>query len=158
MSNTKLKQKALEIAIKELGIQEATGHNDGERIRQYQDVVGHWARNQPWCASFVSWAYKKASEELKQPMPFAPQASVYILVQGVRKHTPNAYKPASKTFKPEPGDVFLSLQSDSNKNHTGLVWKVEGEYFHTIEGNRGDKVTTRKLALYGGEVTAYIHL
>lgn len=152
----KLREKALAFAISKLGTKEATGHNDGPEVNEFQRAVGEWAVNKAWCASFVTWSYKKAAKELGLSVPFKGQASVLFLANDAK--TNGTYKAATKTFIPEPGNIFLVLNPDADKNHTGIVWEVKGNMFKTIEGNIQNKVTTRWLPLFGGEVKGYIQV
>jgi hypothetical protein len=47
-----------------------------------------------------------------------------------------------------PGSIFLSLKSEGDWNHTGIVIAAENEIFHTIEGNTN----------YGGSRNGYAAL
>src|SRR5574341_787076 len=59
-----LQQKALAIAITQLGVEEAAGHkNTGKEVEKYLKSVGLGA-GLPWCMAFVYWCYKQAATEL----------------------------------------------------------------------------------------------
>lgn len=44
--------------LKEVGVRELTGHNDGQRVQEYLAAV-NLQGNYAWCAAFVSWVYTR---------------------------------------------------------------------------------------------------
>lgn len=79
---------------------------------------------QPWCASFVSWCARQA------------EVSTDILAKsGLAnpKYFDVRYYHGSR-YTPQPGDLFFS----EGFTHVGLVYKVEGDHFYSIEGNGND--------------------
>ena len=44
----------VQVASGELGVREASGQNDGERVEQYLAYTG-LGKGYAWCAAFVSW-------------------------------------------------------------------------------------------------------
>ena len=82
-------------------------------------------QGQPWCAAFVSWCFMKA---------FGLENAKKLL-----KHWPYVYCPAlgnlfTKNVDPKVGDIVI-FQNGNTFTHTGLVTKVSGDRFWTIEGN-----------------------
>ena len=82
-------------------------------------------QGQPWCAVFVSWCFMKA---------FGQAAAKKLL-----KHWPYTYCPKlgslfTKHANPEVGDVVIFYRNGTFA-HTGIVIKVQGDRFWTIEGN-----------------------
>ena len=82
-------------------------------------------QGQSWCAAFVSWCFMKA---------FGLENAKKLL-----KHWPYVYCPAlgnlfTKNVDPKVGDIVI-FQNGNTFTHTGLVTKVSGDRFWTIEGN-----------------------
>ena len=82
-------------------------------------------QGQSWCAAFVSWCFMKA---------FGLENAKKLL-----KHWPYVYCPAlgnlfTKNVDPKVGDIVI-FQNGNTFIHTGLVTKVSGDRFWTIEGN-----------------------
>ena len=80
---------------------------------------------QAWCAAFVSWCFMKA---------FGQPAAQKLL-----KHWPYVYCPTlgnlfTKYANPEVGDIVIFWRNGEFA-HTGIVTKVSGDYFETVEGN-----------------------
>lgn len=111
-------QRLIGIARRELGVKEATGHNDGKEVEAYLQAVG-MVKGQPYCAAFVSWVFKKA---------------------GYRKPR-SAWSPALFPAKlqvrsPAPGHVFgIYFPELKRIAHCGLVSQVKGDWIGTIEAN-----------------------
>lgn len=117
---------ALARAAGEIGVKEATGNNDGAEIAKYR---GGSDNKQPWCASFVSWAYKGNDV-------FGYDASV----SGIRdKAKAKGLYSEKGDYVPKAGDVMI--QKDNGRSHTGIVEKVDADgTIHTIEGNASNRV------------------
>ncbi len=118
-------ERVLEVAKQEVGVREE-GDNMGKRVNEYQraDMLG--GVGYAWCASFVSWCLKQAADDI----PYCYSASCDVILawarsQGVLHETP------------EVGDIFLLMARGSQYDavHTGLVTKVNGSIFQTVEGN-----------------------
>ena len=57
----KLRDKLVELAIKEVGVTEINGTNTGPRVNQYKEDT--WLdpkQNWPWCAAFICWLFDEA--------------------------------------------------------------------------------------------------
>lgn len=110
--------KLLAIASGEIGVREATGNNDGERVETYLKAV-NLQRGQPWCAAFISWVFMK--EGYAQPRT---AWSPFLFVERV------------KTKSIKPGNI-LGIWFPELKRiaHVGLVEKQEGDWIVSIEGN-----------------------
>lgn len=120
--------QALANATSQIGVREATGHNDGAEIAKYRNGVDN---NAAWCASFVSWCYK--GNDI-----FGYQASVSGIQMAAQKQNLYAEK---GTYTPKPGDVMIQKNGAS---HTGIVESVDPDgTIHTIEGNTSNCVARR---------------
>jgi hypothetical protein len=131
LSSLRLRQ----IYTAELGVREATGHNDGERVETYLRYVG-LGKGYEWCAGFVSWCYGQAGRpQPRNPWSPAlfPQARV-IWQQG---------KPRDRL--PQTGDVFGTWNNSLGRiAHVGFVDQWTTTYLITTEGNSNDAVERRR--------------
>lgn len=66
-------------------------------------------------------------------------------------------------FRPNPGDIIMYDWNDSGKgdctgwpDHVGLVAKIEGNTMTVIEGNKANKVGTRKISVNSRYIRGYI--
>lgn len=130
----KIREKALRIAIKEIGVKEyPAGSNSGPRVKQYQAATNLGGTGWPWCMAFVCWCYKQAGHSL----PY-PTASVGLFLSW-------ATKVGDVVSRPLRGDlVCYRFDADSWPDHVAIVervlavaWKdkVFAGYVKTIEGN-----------------------
>lgn len=92
--------------------------------KYWRDVYSSY-QTQPWCACFVSWVFMKA---------FGLNKAKTLL-----KHWPYVYCPTlgakfTKYANPKKGDIVIFYRGGTFA-HTGIVTKVEGDKFWTIEGN-----------------------
>lgn len=90
-----------------------------------------------WCATFVCWCFYKA---------YGKAAAIKLLCQPSKsannagagcKHARNYFKAKGQLHDtPEPGDQIFFYSADGSAiSHTGLVYKVDGTYVYTVEGN-----------------------
>lgn len=92
--------------------------------KYWRDVYPQY-QAQAWCACFVSWCMMKT---------FGLETAKKLL-----KHWPYVYCPAlgnlfTKHANPQRGDIVIFYRNGTFA-HTGLVTKVDGDVFYTIEGN-----------------------
>lgn len=108
----------VKLAKNEIGVREATGHNDGPRVEEYLATVG-LKKGQPWCAAFISWVYVKAG--FRKPLSgWSP-----------------SFFPASRLTKTLlPGHVLgIYMPKAKRIAHVGLIEKLDGDWCLSIEGN-----------------------
>ena len=141
---------AVDIALKQKGIRELTGKNDGEAIRKFQENI-RGLQGEPWCASFVSYCFKEAAKELGQERPFRHIPGVYTLTEMAQS---NGWFIHAGSAIPKKGDIFVM-----SGDHTGLVisYNSENKTIKTIEGNLNDSVDGRELPKQG-KITGYIRV
>lgn len=92
--------------------------------KYWRDVKASY-QGQPWCAVFISWIFMKA---------FGQENAKKLL-----KHYPYVYCPTlgslfTKNVNPTVGDIVI-FYNNGTFTHTGIVTKVSGDKFWTIEGN-----------------------
>ena len=96
----------------------------GNYTKYWRDTYPSY-QGQPWCADFVSWVLMKAFDQV---------TAVALL-----KHWPYVYCPTlgnlfTRYANPEVGDIVIFYRGGTF-THTGIVTKVVGDRFETIEGN-----------------------
>ena len=134
-------QKFLELAASQLGYVEDTG-NKTKYAKYFDTEAWQWFNTKKqgaeWCAIFICWLFcqligpDRARSFLGCPSPKDNcAAGVKYLWQYLCKR---GWK-VGKT-KGQPGDIIFL---NSNK-HVGLIQKVEGGKYITIEGNKSNKV------------------
>lgn len=115
----------------EIGVQEATGNNDGQRVAAYLRYCG-LNEGYEWCAAFVSWCHGQAGSS--EP----------------RNAWAAALFPTTKTIdpavtSPRAGDVFgIYITSKKRIGHCGFVDKWEGDWVVTVEGNVNNAVVRKR--------------
>lgn len=110
--------RLLSIALKELGVREQTGHNDGPHVETYLHYVG-LAKGAPWCAAFVSWVFGQAG--YKQPRT---------------AWSPALFPANRRTLNKAPACIFgIYFANLKRIAHCGFVAQVRNDWIVTIEGN-----------------------
>lgn len=122
---SKLGQQLIIEAGDQLGVTEATGHNDGPAVESYLKSVD-LGKGYAWCMAFVYWCAKRAAEKLGLQNPLLKTGGVLAEWQSNR---------GTHTHTPEQGCIFI-MQHPTGGYHTGVVTGVfAGGVLHTIEGN-----------------------
>ena len=127
-------EKLISVAREELGYLEKASNSNlynktanvgyNNFTKYWQDIKPSW-QGQPWCAIFVTWCFEKA---------FGKENARKLL-----KHYPYTYCPTMANLfqlnaNPKAGDIVI-FKYNGEFAHTGIVIKVNGDYFETIEGN-----------------------
>lgn len=119
------------IYMAEIGIREATGRNDGERIAEYLrycDLSPGYA----WCAAFVSWCFGEAGYN----EPRNPWSPALLPASRTIWDSNGAMRSSAKT--PLQGDVFgIYYRNLRRIGHAGFVDRWEDKHCITVEGNTG---------------------
>lgn len=115
----------------EIGVREATGRNDGERVETYLASVG-FGKGHAWCAAFVSWTLQQCGvsnpKSAWSPSWFPNRKVIY--------HRGNQQL---KELIPAAGDVFgIYFQKLKRIAHVGFVDRWGEKYVVTVEGNTND--------------------
>lgn len=118
-------RKVIKIAQAEIGVREV-GDNMGARVNEYQRADTLGGVGYAWCGSFISWCLKEADPKID----YCYSASCDIIAAWAKSQ-------GLLHDRPEAGDIFLlfALGSYYDAVHTGLVVKVDGAAFSTVEGN-----------------------
>ena len=137
-TSTVTKDQAIDALIataeKEVGYLEKASNNqldDKTANAGYNNYTKYWRdvypqyQGEPWCACLVSYLMMKT---------FGLETAKKLL-----KHWPYVYCPTlgslfTKYANPQRGDIVIFYRNGTFA-HTGLVTKVDGDKFYTIEGN-----------------------
>jgi hypothetical protein len=113
-----LRKKLVDIAVKEVGVREKTGNNDGTRIAGYLSAV-KLKEGQPYCAAFISWVFKNGG--LSQPRS---------------GWCPDLFPLSRQTFAALPGNVVGIYFPELHRiAHVGMITETNGDWMTTVEGN-----------------------
>jgi hypothetical protein len=125
-----LQEKALEIAIAQIGVQEDPGHkNTGKQVEKYLARVG-LGPGYSWCMAFDYWCFDEAAQKMGRKNPLFKTGGV--LEQWRQR------KGEFRVVTPQPGDIFI-MDMGKGQGHTGIVEKVNEEgTVDTVEGNTND--------------------
>lgn len=151
---------AIDVALTQLDVFEATGNNDGVPAERYMrgDELA-------WCAGFVLYCYD-VSDDPDIWDDFDPStvndARRYWKLRAVK--TMMAWARTMGVFigrnvVPSPNDViFFDTRAGSDPgsgNHVGIVELVDDRRIHTVEGNLGDRVKQRSLPIGDRRIAGY---
>ena len=149
------RRKAVRMALSQVGAREHRTNNSA-RIVSYRRAVRGPGENpraaEPWCADFVSWAWRRAGV----PIGFGGLGSDYVpeLVGWARFG--RRWHWARTGYRPKPGDLVVYKAGGSRRGHVGMVVKLRAGKLYTVEGNYGDRVTRRVVTPWSPDVTGFI--
>ena len=118
------RQDVLDAALSQLGVTEATGHNDGEKVDAFLATVGLEGSGAPWCACFNRWSYDRAG--LRKVGPRSALAAAWVASP--------TWTRADGGRTPLPGDTW-GIWIGAGVHHTGMVEKWGDQVVTTVEGN-----------------------
>lgn len=122
---------AMNIAGTQVGVREATGHNDGAAVEKYLASVG-LGKGYSWCMAFVYWCCKQAAATAGVPNPLKDTGGVLDEWNSGRgQHiTPDQI---------QAGDIGI-MDFGGGHGHTFFITGVfpDQGIMHTIEGNTND--------------------
>lgn len=131
---TKAINAVINIALAEVGyLEKATNANLDDKTanagsnnytKYWRDIYPAY-QGQPWCACFVTWVFVIAFGK--------------AMAQKLLKHYPYVYCPTMANLftlnaNPKVGDIVI-FKHNGVFTHTGIVIKVSGDQFWTVEGN-----------------------
>ena len=149
------RRTAVRVAIGQVGVRERPG-NRGARIVTYRRAVTGVGENprlaEPWCADFVSWAWRRAGV----PIGFGGLGSDYVPELVAWARLTRRWHWARDGYTPRTGDLIVYRSGGSRRGHIGMVVKVQGGRVHTVEGNLADRVMRRSVKGWAPMVTGYI--
>lgn len=157
-----MRNKVLNLAARQVGYKES-GDNITKYAKYFDDPKGAWQwfntkkNGVPgaaggWCSIFICWLFcqneilgpKKALKFLGCP---APQNNCAAGVPYLWEYlTARGWKVDKK--KGAPGDIIFF----NSKKHVGIIEKVEGSKYYTIEGNKNNMVKRCSYAITSSSV------
>ena len=150
-----MKEKIINLAKSQVGYKE-TGTNRTKYAADFDTKYWQWFNTKKqgveWCAIFICWLFvvilgpEKARKFLGCPKPADNcAAGVKYLKQYLKKTGTTVNIKDGKA-----GDICFF-----GNNHVGLIEYVEGDYYHTIEGNKSNSVARGKYKK-GSSITTII--
>jgi len=133
---SKLAPKIVELARREIGVEEINGSNCGPRVNEYKAATWLPAKKAwPWCAAFVCWLVREAMAEtgIKETATFKrPQtAGAWDFENWSLEQDKTTW-----TKKPHDGDIKAGDIVIFTFSHIGIaIADAEGGEVQTIEGN-----------------------
>lgn len=127
-----LQEKALEIAVTQIGVQEVPhGSNRGPQVDKYITSVGlDPAGKHPWCAAFVYWCFQQAAEAMGRQNPLYKTG--HVLTQWKMR------KDKFRVTTPQPGDIGI-MDFGKGTGHMFIVEKAHIDDTANVEGNTNDE-------------------
>lgn len=124
-----------DVYLRELGVRELSGRNDGPRVEAYLAYVG-LAKGNPWCAAFVCWSLHEAG----MANPRSGWSPDLFPQRRICWQRSSSCKPlAAKVALPKRGDVFGIYFPDKGRiAHVGFVDDWGDKYVVTVEGNTNE--------------------
>jgi CHAP domain len=134
------------VAITQLGVQEATGKNDGAPAERYNH-----GQQLPWCAAFVLWCFEQAGAPIhhsdRDLWLFRSVARMLEALEG-RGQCLGA------RICPDPNDLIFRTREGGL--HVGIVERTTSEgIIYTVEGNLGDAVRRAEYATQDARIIGY---
>ena len=131
----KLAQRLVELAKKEVGVEEIGGTNCGPRVNEYKAAT--WLppdQAWPWCAAFIDWLVMKAMAESGKQFTFErPRtAGAWDLENWSMKQDGSTWT----KLNPQASDIALGDIVIFTFSHVGLAIDLPARgMVETIEGN-----------------------
>jgi hypothetical protein len=152
-----VRRSAVLAAAKEIGVREwASRPNYSARIVTYRRAVLGRGENpyssEPWCADFVSWAYRRAGVAIG----FDGKGSDYVPELVAWGKVTHRWKAARSKYHPVPGDLIVYSNGEGRYGHIGIVAKVANGRVTTVEGNYSNAVVRRTIKPWAGDVQGFI--
>jgi hypothetical protein len=117
------------------------GNNSGEMVKGFLKSVGLGTGN-PWCMAFVYAIFEEFCKSKSLTSPLYKTGAVLNFWNESRKKSPDSCIEVKTAIVDKslvkPGQIFI--KSRSGGGHTGIVIKVEGDSFVSIDGNSSDQV------------------
>jgi hypothetical protein len=146
-STNQFLNELIKVAESQIGIMEnPLGSNSGKEINEYLASVNVNPGNY-WCAGFVYWCAKKASEKLGIKNPVYKTAGClnhWNKTSGKKITKIDAINTPSLI---QIGGIFIK-DHGGGYGHTGIVTKVEGGFIYTIEGNTNPEMSSNGIGVF----------
>lgn len=115
---------------------EVGGQNRGPWVRTY--MQGNEGTSWPWCAGFVTFLLRQATDSLQVGMPIQGSFSCDSLAAQAKAK--NLFVPGREAEgRVTPGSFFLNRRTSTDWTHVGVVADADNLTITTIEGNTNDE-------------------
>lgn len=130
-----LRQRVKAIYDSQMGVREATGHNDGPQVEQYLRYTG-LGKGNAWCAAFVCWVLGQAGVENPRT---AWAVSLFPKEKLIWKQG-NSHATGNTQLATKKASVFgLYFPSLKRIAHCGFIDQWGETQVITVEGNTNDQ-------------------
>ena len=129
----KLPQKLVNLAKKEVGVEEVNGTNCGPRVDEYKSATFlNPKKGWPWCAAFICWLFREAMEDEKYTFKRPRTASAWDFENWCRQQDQSVILKKPHANDIQAGDVIVFTFS-----HIGLAISAPDKngFVTTVEGN-----------------------
>lgn len=110
-----------------------------------------------WCAAQVSLAIYEACGNSKTDAKSVMYGVwPYTACNQLYDAAPSNMKGRRGSWTPKAGDVIVFTNNGSSRDHTGMVYAVDGTYVYTIEGNSGNMCRKRSYPLSSTYIYGYV--
>ena len=153
-------QELIGYALSQVGVAETPKGSNKNKYAlmidtQFPDFYNGKKNGAAWCDVFVDACFLTC---------FGEDEALRLLCQPKKscgagcKYSAGYFK-SKKQFdnNASVGDQIFFYDSKGEINHTGIVYKVEGGYVYTVEGNSGDEVKTHRYAASNKKIAGYGH-
>lgn len=133
---TKLPSKLVELARKEIGVEEVNGSNCGPRVNEYKAATNlPPSESWPWCAAFICWLVREAMRATGTPETATfkrpKTAGAWDFINWSLAQDKSTQTKRSPGDDIQPGDIVVFTFS-----HIGLaVDHADSGMVRTVEGN-----------------------
>jgi hypothetical protein len=129
----KLFEKILNLAKKEIGVEEIDGTNCGVRVNEYKSATSLDPKESwPWCAAFICWLFREAMKDGKYTFSRPKTAGAWAFENWCLKQDRSVLLKKPHNNNITAGDIVIFKFS-----HIGIAISCPDEngYINTIEGN-----------------------
>jgi len=131
--NTPICEKLVDLARREIGVEEIDGTNCGPRVNQYKAATNLPPKEAwPWCAAFVCWLVREAMKGGTYTFQRPTTAGAWAFEAWSRAQDASAQTKKPHAGDIKPGDIIVFTFS-----HIGLAISAADRngFVQTIEGN-----------------------
>jgi hypothetical protein len=143
IKTTPQREKFALVYNSQIGVQEATGHNDGVQVEAYQRATGNH-KGDYWCASFVAWCLKECNLPIKgNGMALSFFRKPYVVWtkdNGIRSFDKLA------AVRGNFGGVYFS--NLHRIGHIFIIDNIQNDYVVTVEGNASNNHSRNGTGVY----------
>jgi hypothetical protein len=126
-ATTKLRDNIIIVAKSQVGIREATGHNDGKEILKFQQAVG-LKKGDAYCVAAIAWCH----DQVDVPHPYSGYSPDWFKANVVYRKG----EVRSEPFHSRPGQVGgIYIQSKGRIGHGVLIDQETPNHYQVISFN-----------------------